>query len=68
MGRHGLYIVKGRHRGVLLPQVATEQGWEREEFLQQTCRKAALPPEAWRQGAQIYLFSAQVFGEQEAEE
>lgn len=65
VGRHGLYIVHGIHRGVLLPQVATEQGWEREQFLQHTCLKAGLSPDDWQKGAQIYVFTAQVFGEKE---
>jgi AmmeMemoRadiSam system protein A len=63
VGRHGLWIVRGHHRGVLLPQVATEYGWSREEFLEHTCRKAGLPPGAWREGADIYVFEAEVFGE-----
>lgn len=62
VGRHGLFIVYGNNRGLLLPQVATEQGWDRETFLEQTCWKAGLPPGAWRNpGAQIYKFSAEVF-------
>lgn len=64
IGRHGIYLEKGYYRGVLLPQVATEHGWDRETFLKQTCIKAGLPPEAWRaDDAEIYIFSAQVFGE-----
>lgn len=64
IGRHGVYLEKGYYRGVLLPQVATEHGWDRETFLKQTCIKAGLPPEAWRaDDAEIYIFSAQVFGE-----
>lgn len=64
IGRHGIYLEKGYYRGVLLPQVATEHGWDRENFLKQTCIKAGLPPEAWRaEDAEIYIFSAQVFGE-----
>ncbi len=56
----------GPRRGVLLPQVAYERGWTREEFLAQTCRKAGLPPDAWkRPEAEIYSFEAEVFGEQE---
>jgi len=65
VGRHGLYIVHGLNRGVLLPQVATEQGWNREQFLQHTCLKAGLPPDDWQKGAQIFVFTAQVFGEKE---
>jgi len=65
VGRHGIYIEKGYYRGVLLPQVATEHHWDRLTFLKQTCLKAGLPPEAWEaDDAEIYVFSAQVFGEQ----
>lgn len=63
VGSHGLYIVKGLNRGVLLPQVATEYGWDKETFLAQTCLKAGLPPNAWREGADIYIFTADVFSE-----
>jgi AmmeMemoRadiSam system protein A len=63
VGTHGIYIVKGSYRGVLLPQVATEYGWNREQFLQHTCTKAGLPPDAWQGECDIYIFSAQVFGE-----
>jgi AmmeMemoRadiSam system protein A len=67
VGVHGLIMQKGTRRGLLLPQVATEWGWDREQFLDQTCLKAGLPPEAWRRGAEIYTFSAEVFGEKEEE-
>jgi AmmeMemoRadiSam system protein A len=64
VGRHGLMISLGPRRGVLLPQVAARRGWTRAEFLSQTCRKAGLPPEAWKQPeAEIYSFEAEVFGE-----
>ncbi len=64
VGRHGLMISKGRRRGVLLPQVPARRGWTRKEFLAQTCRKAGLRPDAWKQpGAEIYSFEAEVFGE-----
>jgi MEMO1 family protein len=63
VGTHGLIIRKGFNSGLLLPQVATEYGWDRETFLQQTCRKAGLPVDAWKQGAEIYIFSAEVFSE-----
>ena len=63
VGRHGIYIVKGSYRGVLLPQVATEYGWDRETFLKHTCLKAGLPENAWQKECQIFIFSAQVFGE-----
>ena len=63
VGKHGIYIIKGSYRGVLLPQVATEYGWTREQFLQHTCVKAGLPQDAWQGECDIYRFSAQVFGE-----
>lgn len=64
VGRHGIYIIRGVHRGVLLPQVATEHQWDRETFLDNTCLKAGLPQDAWRDGkTEIYVFSAEVFGE-----
>jgi AmmeMemoRadiSam system protein A len=63
VGKHGIYIIKGSYRGVLLPQVATEYGWNREQFLQHTCIKAGLPQDAWQGECDIYIFSAQVFGE-----
>jgi hypothetical protein len=65
VGRHGIFITKGAKRGVLLPQVARENGWDRETFLSHTCLKAGLPPEEWRYGAKIEVFFAQVFGEKE---
>ncbi|HZT75428.1 MAG TPA: AmmeMemoRadiSam system protein A [Vicinamibacterales bacterium] len=63
IGRHGLLVEKGWHRGLLLPQVATEWGWDAPMFLAQTCRKAGLPFDAWREGARIWRFDAEVFGE-----
>lgn len=63
VGTHGIYIIKGSYRGVLLPQVATEYGWNREQFLQHTCIKAGLPKDAWQWECDIFRFSAQVFGE-----
>ena len=64
VGRHGLLIGLGGRRGVLLPQVAARRGWTREEFLGETCRKAGLPLDAWKQsGTEIYSFEAEVFGE-----
>jgi AmmeMemoRadiSam system protein A len=63
VGIHGLYIEKDMFRGVLLPQVATEYGWDRVTFLAQTCMKAGLDKEAWKNEADIYIFSAQVFSE-----
>jgi len=62
VGTHGIYIIKGLNRGVLLPQVATEYGWDRETFLRQTCAKAGLIDDAWKQpDAEIYIFSGQIF-------
>ncbi|MDP7115137.1 MAG: AmmeMemoRadiSam system protein A [Myxococcota bacterium] len=63
IGRHGLVIEQGYKRGLLLPQVATEHGWSAEVFLEQTCWKAGLPPDAWRRGAGVYRFEGVVFGE-----
>ncbi len=66
IGRHGLHISLGPQRGVLLPQVAYERGWTREEFLAQVCRKAGLAPDAWkRPEAELQSFEAEVFGEPE---
>ncbi|MBU1742883.1 MAG: AmmeMemoRadiSam system protein A, partial [Proteobacteria bacterium] len=66
VGRHGVYLIQGSCRGVLLPQVAVEWGWDRDTFLDQTCVKAGLGPGCWRDpGAEIYVFSAQVFGEKD---
>ena len=64
VGRHGIYIVKGFHSGLLLPQVATEYNWDRNTFLRETCVKAGLPLNAWKdKGTKIFIFSASVFGE-----
>lgn len=63
IGRHGLVVEEGRRRGLLLPQVATEWGWTVEQFLRQTCVKAGLAPDAWRHGARVYRFDAEVFGD-----
>jgi len=63
VGRHGLVVAQGRMRGLLLPQVPVEWGWDRETFLDQACVKAGLPPSAWRHGATLRAFTAEVFGE-----
>jgi AmmeMemoRadiSam system protein A len=63
IGRHGLLVSRGFQRGLLLPQVAVEWKWDRETFLDETCRKAGLPEDEWRRGARIQAFTAQVFGE-----
>ena len=62
IGRHGLVVERGRRRGLLLPQVAVEWDWTREQFLRQTCLKAGLDAAAWQQGARVYRFEAEVFG------
>lgn len=64
VGRDGIYIERGYHSGLLLPQVATEYGWTREEFLDHTCMKAGLFPGCWKEeGTKIYRFSALIFSE-----
>ena len=63
VGRHGLVVEHGSARGLLLPQVATDHGWTREQFLDHTCIKAGVPRDAWRRGARLYRFEALVFGE-----
>jgi AmmeMemoRadiSam system protein A len=62
VGKHGVFIISPRRRGVLLPQVATEHGWDQLTFLQQTCYKAGLSLNAWQDNdVEIYVFTAQVF-------
>jgi AmmeMemoRadiSam system protein A len=62
IGRHGLYVRRGMHSGLLLPQVPVEWGWDRLTFLRQTCRKAGLPEDAWRDPeTKIYWFEGTVF-------
>jgi AmmeMemoRadiSam system protein A len=68
IGTDGLIVEQGSRRGLLLPQVAAEHGWDRETFLSQTCVKAGLSPDAWRRGATISCFQAEVFGESELRE
>jgi AmmeMemoRadiSam system protein A len=63
VGRHGLLISASGLRGLLLPQVPVERGWSRTTFLEQTCRKAGLPLDAWQKGATLEAFTAEVFGE-----
>ncbi len=64
VGRDGLVITRGMRRGLLLPQVAGEWGWNREEFLSHTCMKAGLPEDAWRSdNVTIERFEAEVFSE-----
>jgi len=64
VGEHGVVVSRGWLRGVLLPQVAVEQCWDRETFLAHTCQKAGLPPNAWRDPETVIdVFAAEVFGE-----
>lgn len=65
IGRDGLVVERGFHRGLLLPQVAVEHGWSAVDFVRYTCVKASLPPDAWQDGALLYRFQAEVFGERE---
>lgn len=66
LGRHGLVVAAAGRQGLLLPQVAAEWGWTAEEFLRQTCLKAGVPADAWCQGAQLFTFEADIFGETES--
>ncbi len=63
IGHHGLLISLGYYRGLLLPQVPVEHGWDRIAFLEQTCRKAGLPLDAWQTGAKLEAFTAEVFAD-----
>jgi len=64
IGRHGILVEQGGRRGVLLPQVARERGWDRQRFLEETCRKADLPLDAWANPTvQLHTFTAEVFSE-----
>jgi AmmeMemoRadiSam system protein A len=64
VGKHGLYIVRDLHRGLLLPQVASQYGWDRVAFLEQTCHKAGLKESAWKDPQTfLYTFEADVFSE-----
>jgi AmmeMemoRadiSam system protein A len=66
IGLHGLVVTQGGRRGLLLPQVPVEHQWDRVTFIEQTCRKAGLPLDAWRKGATLEAFSAEVFGDRVA--
>lgn len=69
VGRHGVVIEKGFYRGLLLPQVATENGWDRETFLKYVCMKAGLDKDAYLDsGSTIYVFTAEVFGEENSKQ
>lgn len=63
IGRHGLVVRQGYYSGLLLPQVAVEWKMDAQTFLEQTCQKAGLPSDAYKRGAEVYYYSAQVFGE-----
>ena len=63
IGKHGLVVGFEGRRGLLLPQVAVEHSWDRVTLLEQTCKKAGLPLDAWRSGATLEVFSAEVFGD-----
>ena len=63
VGCHGIIVTKGFQKGLLLPQVPVEHRWDRETFLCHGCLKAGLPPEEWKKGAKIEVFTAQVFSE-----
>ncbi len=67
LGRHGLLVTEGSFHGLLLPQVAAERNWDRNRFLEETCLKAGLARGAWKEGARIFAFSAEVFREPESE-
>jgi AmmeMemoRadiSam system protein A len=62
LGEHGIILQKGMHRAVYLPEVAPEQGWTVDETLSSLSRKAGLPPDAWRKGAQFQIFSSVKLG------
>ena len=63
VGKHGLVVTLSGRRGLLLPQVPQEYGWDRETFLTETCHKAGLPGDAWEHGATVEAFTAEVFSE-----
>jgi AmmeMemoRadiSam system protein A len=63
IGRHGLAIEQGSRRGLLLPHVAVEHGWDRQRLVEQACAKAGVAPDAWHRDARMFVFEAQTFGE-----
>ncbi|MFA4993518.1 MAG: AmmeMemoRadiSam system protein B, partial [Candidatus Omnitrophota bacterium] len=67
LGKHGVLVRKGYQSGVFLPQVATETGWSKEEFLNNLCaHKAGLPQNAWKdKNTELYIFNAEVFSEKD---
>jgi AmmeMemoRadiSam system protein A len=64
VGKHGVMIVQGGRRGVLLPEVPVSRGWDRETFLAHVCMKAGLPLDAWRNNPKLYTFTSNEFGEE----
>lgn len=66
VGRHGIIVSKGFNKGLLLPQVPLEYGWDLETYLNHGCLKAGLPADEWRRGVNLEVFEAQVFSEEEA--
>jgi AmmeMemoRadiSam system protein A len=65
VGRHGLYIIGGNQHGVLLPQVAVEQGWDKRSFLEAACMKAGLMASSWEMiGTRVFVFTAQIISEE----
>lgn len=66
VGRHGLLVARGTVRGLLLPQVAVERNWNAQRFLEETCVKAGLPRDAWKEGAatEVLAFTAEVYSEE----
>ena len=68
IGKHGIWVKQGGRHGTYLPEVATELGWNREEFLSHCCaEKAGLSPDAWKTGAEIYIYASQILDEKELE-
>jgi len=64
IGKHGIWVRQGMHSGTYLPEVAEEMGWTRTEFLEHCCvEKAGLPPDAWKRGADIYVYSSEILSE-----
>jgi AmmeMemoRadiSam system protein A len=62
-GRHGVLVRRDARQGLLLPQVATEFGWDRDTFLRQACVKAGLPQDAWQRGARLWRFTVERFAD-----
>ncbi|MCJ7613026.1 MAG: AmmeMemoRadiSam system protein A [Candidatus Aminicenantes bacterium] len=68
VGKHGIIISKGFHKGLLLPQVPVEYHWDRDTFLSHGCLKAGMDEDEWKRGVTIEVFTAQIFHEERAEE